>query len=221
LLNLAISRLPTCQYYDHNFHQFSPTFADFRQFSPISVNFRQFAPIFVGINDLSTEISSNTSNTFFYKSSTKLNMYTLIPQKANFQTSFLSQFGQVFHKNHLVALPPTWLHQHLKRGGKQGCQVVYFQTKNPNFDIYLYIFIYILEGLGVENFDIFYGYLVIFVVVWHILWSFGIFSPVLSCCTKTNLATLAGKWMYLKYTHICEGEIIGHKGFFLSLYPIP
>jgi hypothetical protein len=163
LLNLAISRLPTCQYYDHNFHQFSPTFADFRQFSPISVNFRQFAPIFVGINDLSTEISSNTSNTFFYKSSTKLNMYTLIPQKANFQTSFLSQFGQVFHKNHLVALPPTWLHQHLKRGGKQGCQVVYFQTKNPNFDIYLYIFIYIYIGRPWSG------------EFWYILWLFGNF----------------------------------------------
>jgi hypothetical protein len=40
---------------------------------------------------------------------------------------------------------------------KQSCRTVYFHTKQPNFDIH------ILEGLGVEYFDI------------HILWSFGTF----------------------------------------------
>jgi hypothetical protein len=38
--------------------------------------------------------------------------------------------------------------------------------------------------------QIFYGHLVYFVVIWYILWSFGIFFPVLVSCTKKNLATL-------------------------------
>jgi hypothetical protein len=36
----------------------------------------------------------------------------------------------------------------------------------------------------------FYGHLVHFVAIWYILWPFGMFSPVLVCCTKKNLATL-------------------------------
>jgi hypothetical protein len=28
--------------------------------------------------------------------------------------------------------------------------------------------------------------------IWYILWSFGIISPVLVCCTKKNLATPIG-----------------------------
>jgi hypothetical protein len=36
----------------------------------------------------------------------------------------------------------------------------------------------------------FYGYLVYFMLIRYILWSFGIFSPVLVRCTKKNLATL-------------------------------
>jgi hypothetical protein len=43
----------------------------------------------------------------------------------------------------------------------QGCQMVYIKTKNPNLGIH------ILEGLGIENFGIFYGRLVQ-------LWPFGI-----------------------------------------------
>jgi hypothetical protein len=49
--------------------------------------------------------------------------------------------------------------------------MVYFQTKNPS--------------LGK-----FYGQMVYFMVIWHIRWSFGIFFPVLVCCTEKNLATL-------------------------------
>jgi hypothetical protein len=43
----------------------------------------------------------------------------------------------------------------------------------------------------------FYVHKVYFPAIWHILWPFGIFFPVLvhftrfSCCTKKNLATLA------------------------------
>jgi hypothetical protein len=37
---------------------------------------------------------------------------------------------------------------------------------------------------------IYYGHLVQFVDIWYILWLFGIFPPVLVCCTEKNLATL-------------------------------
>jgi hypothetical protein len=44
---------------------------------------------------------------------------------------------------------------------------------------------YILEGLGMENFGIFYDHLEIFTAIWYnlmallySLWSFGIFSPI-------------------------------------------
>jgi hypothetical protein len=52
-----------------------------------------------------------------------------------------------------------------------------------------------------ENLGIFYDHLVYFaaignilhMAIWYILWSFGIFFPVLVvCCTKKNLATLVG-----------------------------
>jgi Na+/H+-dicarboxylate symporter len=39
-------------------------------------------------------------------------------------------------------------------------------------------------------FGLYYGHLVYFVAFWHILWLFVIFSPLLVCCTKKNLATL-------------------------------
>jgi hypothetical protein len=68
---------------------------------------------------------------------------------------------------------------------------------------------YIVAGLVIEYDGIFYGHLVCFVVIWYILWpfgmlcgqlvyfmaiwyvlwTFGIFLPVLVCCTKKNLAT--------------------------------
>jgi hypothetical protein len=48
-----------------------------------------------------------------------------------------------------------------------------------------------------ENLDIFYDHLVYFTAIGnilvpfgYILWSFGIFFPVLAFCTKKNLATL-------------------------------
>jgi hypothetical protein len=59
---------------------------------------------------------------------------------------------------------------------------------------------YILEGLRMENVDIFrnnfrqfgvfYINLVHFISFWCILRSFDIFLPVLLCCSKKNLATL-------------------------------
>jgi hypothetical protein len=42
-----------------------------------------------------------------------------------------------------------------------------------------------MEGVSMFN-----GQLVYFMAIWFILWSFGIFSAVLVCCAKKNLATL-------------------------------
>jgi hypothetical protein len=40
------------------------------------------------------------------------------------------------------------------------------------------------------QFCLFYGQMVCFMAIWHILWWFGIFFPVLVCYTEKNLATL-------------------------------
>jgi hypothetical protein len=63
-----------------------------------------------------------------------------------------------------------------RQDGDQGCQMVYLQTKNPNFYTFLgprtIHFWYILIPFGV-----FYGDLVDFVVIWLIFFHFGIFVP--------------------------------------------
>jgi hypothetical protein len=75
-------------------------------------------------------------------------------------------------------------------GGNQGCQMVYFQTKNPNLGKFLSaldgkMLIY-FEAIWniLQTFGIFYGHLLHFVFIWS-------FFPVLVSCTKNNLATLA------------------------------
>jgi hypothetical protein len=63
---------------------------------------------------------------------------------------------------------------------------------------FIYLFGYILEGLGMENFEIFYGYLeYVFTAIWYNLWPFGFvcghlvyFFPFWYVWTKKNLATL-------------------------------
>jgi hypothetical protein len=52
---------------------------------------------------------------------------------------------------------------------RQGCQMV------SVFANQISLFVYILEGLGVENVGIFYGHWVYFVVFWYILLPLGIF----------------------------------------------
>jgi hypothetical protein len=42
------------------------------------------------------------------------------------------------------------------------------------------------------NHGIFYDHLVYFTAIGNILWSFGLFLPVLVFCTMKNLATLVG-----------------------------
>jgi hypothetical protein len=62
----------------------------------------------------------------------------------------------------------------------QGCQMVCFQTKNPD----LGKFWRVLQ----------WKILVYFMTIWSILlflWLFGILSPVLVFCTKKNLASIA------------------------------
>jgi hypothetical protein len=86
---------------------------------------------------------------------------------------------------------PVWL-----SGKEQGCQMVCFQTKNPNL------------GKFCRALD--WKMLICFMAIWNILWQFGIFYaqlvhfvliwyifPVLVSCTLKNLATLAkseNKW---------------------------
>jgi hypothetical protein len=71
----------------------------------------------------------------------------------------------------------------------QGCQMVYFHTKNPNLGVLkralelkmLLHFMVILNFL--RQSVMFYGHLVYFVVI-------GIYSPDWVCFAKKNLATL-------------------------------
>jgi hypothetical protein len=61
----------------------------------------------------------------------------------------------------------------------QGCQMVYFQTKNPNLGTFLRAFEWKMFFTILWPFGMFCGHLVYFMAVWHSLWSFGIFSPIL------------------------------------------
>jgi hypothetical protein len=72
----------------------------------------------------------------------------------------------------------------------QGCQMAYFQTKNPTLGKFL-------KGLAMEDVGLFYGNLVYFATTWYNLWQSGIlyshwvhFFTVLVYCLKKNLATL-------------------------------
>jgi hypothetical protein len=48
-----------------------------------------------------------------------------------------------------------------------------------------------LEGLAMEDVGVFYGHLISFTAIWHLLWPFGIFIfPILVYRTKKNLATM-------------------------------
>jgi hypothetical protein len=71
----------------------------------------------------------------------------------------------------------------------QGCQMVYFQAKNPNLGKFWRVVKWKMFGLFktfwsiLRLFGIFCSHLVCFVAVWYILWSFNSFFPVLVCCT--------------------------------------
>jgi hypothetical protein len=86
----------------------------------------------------------------------------------------------------------------------QGCQMVYYQTKNNNLGNFwrflqwkmLVHFMAIWSIL--RHFGIFYGNL-------DILCSFGMFLPVLVCCIKENLATLASRKKHGLRTDYADG----------------
>jgi hypothetical protein len=75
---------------------------------------------------------------------------------------------------------------------QQGCQMVYFLTKNPNLGTFwralewkMLVCLITIRNVSLP-FCMIYGHLVI-------LWSFVIFSPVLVYFTKKNLATLPSR----------------------------
>jgi hypothetical protein len=76
---------------------------------------------------------------------------------------------------------------------KQGCQMVYFRTKNPNFGIFWRVLQWKLLVYFMAIWSIFRPF-------WYILWRLGIFCnhlvifPVLVYCTTKNLATLPGSY---------------------------
>jgi hypothetical protein len=115
----------------------------------------------------------------------------------------LCVFGGSFLQKNLVTLilsckgRKVVRHRRLRSsGGQQGCQMPDFQTKKSNLGKFwrvlqwkmLVYFMSILSTL--RPWKIFCGHLVYFVAIWYILWSFGVFFPVLVYCTKKNLATL-------------------------------
>jgi hypothetical protein len=67
----------------------------------------------------------------------------------------------------------------------QGCQMVYFHTKNPNLGIH------ILEVLGIENVGMSAGSLECFTVIWYTLCPFGNFGVIWYIPSIKNLATLS------------------------------
>jgi hypothetical protein len=57
---------------------------------------------------------------------------------------------------------------------KQGCQMVYFQTKNPNLGKFWRSMQWKMVDYFIAIWSIF-CHLVYFIAIWYILWTFGIF----------------------------------------------
>jgi hypothetical protein len=76
-----------------------------------------------------------------------------------------------------------------RNASKQGCQIVYFQTKNPNLGqfcraLHWKMLTYFMAiGNILPTFVILYDHLVQFMFIWYIF-------PILISCSKKNLATL-------------------------------
>jgi hypothetical protein len=66
-------------------------------------------------------------------------------------------------------------------------------------------FRYILEGLAMEDIDIFYGHLVFLlpfgILLWHLVYFVPIWYifPALVCCNKKNLATWSAQAFYIRW----------------------
>jgi hypothetical protein len=97
------------------------------------------------------------------------------------------------HMYYSEAVFPFFPHPQNRESRCLGCQLVCFQTQNPNLGKFWRaldwkMFIYCTYG----HYGIFYGDLGNFMTIWylHFLYILYIF-PVLVSCTKKNLATLA------------------------------
>jgi hypothetical protein len=66
-----------------------------------------------------------------------------------------------------VSTPQEIRNEKLRLG--QGCQMVCFHTKNPNFG-------YILEDLGLENIGMLAGHLEFFTVIWYFFPRIGLLN---------------------------------------------
>jgi hypothetical protein len=73
----------------------------------------------------------------------------------------------------------------------RGCQMVYFQTKNPELGKFWMILQWKMLVYNWWPFCQFSSNLVYFMAIWYNFPHFGIFFTVLVCCTKKNLATPA------------------------------
>jgi hypothetical protein len=117
------------------------------------------------------------------------------PQLCNVLTVFLSPEVSGFSRNWNVKISQIPCQQpYTRENGNphldQGCQMVSFQTKNPNLDKFwraldrkmLMYFMTIWNILQTLRY---------FMTIWYTLYSFGTFFPVLVSCNKKNLATLA------------------------------
>jgi hypothetical protein len=66
---------------------------------------------------------------------------------------------------------------------EQGCQMVYFQTQNPNLGKFGRVLRWkmLVDFMAILSILRTFG---IFMVIWYILWPIGIFIPVLVCFIK-------------------------------------
>jgi hypothetical protein len=78
-------------------------------------------------------------------------------------------------------------------GCRQGCQMIYFQTRNPNLGKFWRFLQWKMLVYFMDIWSI-YGRLIYFIAIWHSSWPFCKFFPrYVVCCIKKNLATLVAE----------------------------
>jgi hypothetical protein len=92
------------------------------------------------------------------------------------------------------------LSERLSTTCKQCCQMVYYQTQNPILGEFCMVFQWKMLVFCTAILSIFCQ-MVFLMDIRYILWSFGIFFPVLVCCTVKNLATLRASRGGLDFLH--------------------
>jgi hypothetical protein len=102
-------------------------------------------------------------------------------------------------------------HNFLKRTPDQGCQIVCFQTNNPNlgkfFRVLLWkILVYFMTIRSIlRPLKIFYEHLVYFVVIWYIFPRFGILDQEKS---GNPAPDITGSWLHKlrHHTHLIKSQ---------------